>query len=511
MPERETYGGKNMELKTALEKLKELEKISYALRHAMGVLYVDGNTAAPKNSWRGRGETAAYLSELVYRQMENPETGEILDAILSRQDQVDEKTRRQAELLKESYDDIHLLPMEEYVGYRRLITESESVWHEAKVNNDFASFAPLLEKVIEFQKRIAALKGKGEKPAYDVLLDQYEKGTTMAALDPFFAAVREELTPLIREIAGKPGIGFDFQKHRWPIEQQRKFSEKIMALEGLNPDNCTLGETEHPFTDGFNKWDVRITTHYHEEDASYSMYSVLHEGGHALYELGVDDELQFSSLSGGVSMGIHESQSRFYENLIGRSRAFCKPLLAALKECFPEQMTGVDEESLYQGINRAQPSLIRTEADELTYPLHVMIRYEIEKRLIAGDLKVSELPQVWNEMYSKYLGIEVPDDRRGVLQDSHWSGGMFGYFPSYALGSAYGVQMLRRMEKEIDVWGSVEQGNLAPVTQWLREKVHRYGSLKKPQEILLGALGGPFDLKVYTGYLKEKYGKLYGV
>ena len=238
---------------------------------------------------------------------------------------------------------------------------------------------------------------------------------------------------------------------------------------------------------------------------------MLHEGGHALYELGVDDGLQFSSLSGGVSMGVHESQSRFYENLIGRSRAFCVPLLAALKEYFPEQMAGTDEEDLYRGINRSQPSLIRTEADELTYPLHVMIRYEIEKALISGEIKVSELPKIWNEMYRKYLGVQVPDDRRGVLQDSHWSGGSFGYFPSYALGSAYGVQMLRNMEKEIDVWTEVEQGNLASVIAWLGEKIHRYGSLKKPQEILPGAMGGPLDVKIYTGYLKDKFGKLYGV
>ena len=500
-----------MELKTALEKLKELEKSSYALRHAMAILYVDGNTAAPKNSWRGRGETIAYLSGLAYQAMVTPETGEVLDTILNSRDQTDEKTFRQAELFKEDYDDMHLLPMEEFVGYQRLLSEADAVWHEAKKNSDFASFAPLLEKIVDFQKRIAALKGNGEKPAYDVLLDRYEKGISTESLDPFFAAIREELTPLILEIAKKPGIGFDFQKHRWPVDLQRKFSERIMAIEGLNPDNCTIGETEHPFTDGVNKWDVRITTHYHEEDASCSLFSVLHEGGHALYELGVEDGLQFSNLSGGVTMGVHESQSRFYENLIGRSRAFCVPLLAALKEYFPEQMAGTDEEDLYRGINRAQPSLIRTEADELTYPLHVMIRYEIEKALISGEIKVSELPGIWNEMYWKYLGVRVPDDRRGVLQDSHWSGGMFGYFPSYALGSAYGVQMLRNMEKELDVWAAVEKGDLAPVTGWLREKIHRYGSLKKPQEILPDAMGGPLDVSIYIGYLKEKYGKLYGV
>ena len=500
-----------MELKTALEKLEALEKEFYALRHAMSVLYVDGSTAAPRNSWKGRAEALATLSGLQYQRMVNPETGEMLETILQNREAAGEKAGRKAELLKESYDDMHLMPLEEYTGYQRLLSESDAVWHEAKGKSDFESFAPVLEKVIDYNRRFAERKGAGRKAPYDVLLDSYEKGASMETLDPFFRTIREELTPLIREIAEKGPIGFDFRSRIWPVEQQRRFTERIMAIEGLNPDNCTVGETEHPFTDGMNKWDVRITTHYHEEDASQSMFSVIHEGGHALYELGVADDLQFSGLAGGVTMGIHESQSRFYENLIARSRAFCVPLLKVMRECFPEQTEGLDEESLYRGINRAQPSLIRTEADELTYPLHVMIRYEIEKEMIAGNLKTAELPGVWNGLYEKYLGVKVPDHRRGILQDSHWSGGMIGYFPSYALGSAYGVQMLRRMEADIDVWGPVAKGDLSGVTAWLGEKVHRYGSLKKPAEILQGAMGGPLDPRVYTGYLKQKYSELYGL
>ncbi len=500
-----------MELKTALEKLKALEKQAYALRHAASILYVDGNTAAPKNSWRGRGETLAYLSELGYQSMVTPETGEALETVLQHRDRVDEMTIRKAEELKEDYDDMHIMPLEEYAGYQKLLTEAEAVWHEAKLKSDYPAFAPLLEQLIAYQIRFAERKGGGEKPAYDVLLDTYEKGASMSMLDPFFQTIQEELTPLIKEISRRPQIGFDFRSRVWPVDQQRRFTEKLMALEGLNPDNCTVGETEHPFTDSTNKWDVRITTHYHEEDASESMFSVIHEGGHALYELGVADDLQFTCLAGGSTMGIHESQSRFYENLIARSRAFCTPLLPLMRECFPEQMKGVTEEELYQGINRSQPSLIRTEADELTYPLHVMIRYEIEKAIFAGDLKTAELPGVWNELYARYLGVTVPDDRRGILQDSHWGGGMFGYFPSYALGSAYGTQMLRRMEKDIDVWEQVANGDLSGVTAWLGEKVHQYGRLKKPQDILYGAMGGPLDPHVYTDYLKRKYSELYQV
>jgi carboxypeptidase Taq len=497
-----------MTLNEAVEKLNELEKASYALGHAQCVLYTDGDTVAPKNSWKGRGMALAYLSELMYKQLVNPETGEVLETILQHKDDTDEYTFRKAELMKEGYDDLHVLPMEEFVAWQELTNESSAVWHDAKEKSDWDMFAPYVEKIIANRRRYASLKAP-EKPAYDVLLDMYEKGATMESLNPFFRTLREELSPVIKEVAAREKPVPAFMKGPWPVSQQRLFSDKIMALEGLDPLNCTLGETEHPFTNNTNKWDVRITTHYYEEDPFFSMYSVIHEGGHALYELDGRDDLQFTSLAGGVTMGVHESQSRFYENLIGRSRAFCTPLLKIMKEVFPEQMKGVTEEELYSTINLSKPTLIRTEADELTYPLHVMIRYELEKAMIAGDLKVVDIPGEWNRMYREVLGIDVPDNRRGCLQDSHWSFGGIGYFPSYALGSAYGVQMLRQMEKETDVWDTVEKGNLAPVTAWLTEHIHQYGSLKKPQDLLPAAMGGPLDPAVYTGYLKDKFSKLY--
>ena len=497
-----------MTLEKAIEKLNELEKAAYALGHAQSILYTDGDTVAPKNSWKGRGLALSYLGELIYRQMVNPETGEVLETILQHKNETDEATFRRAELMKEGYDDLHVLPMEEYIAWQELTNESGAVWHDAKLKSDWDAFAPYLEKILANRRRFAALKAP-DKPAYDVLMDQYEKGATMAALDPFFRTLKEELSPVIKEVAAREKPVPAFMKGPWPVEQQRVFSTRIMELEGLDPLNCTLGETEHPFTNNTNKWDVRITTHYYEEDPFYSMYSVIHEGGHALYELDGRDDLQFTCLAGGVTMGVHESQSRFYENLIGRSRAFCTPLLKIMKEVFPEQMKNVTEEELYTTINLSKPTLIRTEADELTYPLHVMIRYELEKAMVSGDLKVADVPGEWNKMYRDVLGIDVPDHRRGCLQDSHWSFGGIGYFPSYALGSAYGVQMLRQMEKTVDVWGTVARGDLSPVTAWLTDKIHQYGSLKKPQDLLPAAMGGPLDPFVYTGYLKKKYTGLY--
>ena len=499
-----------MTLSEAIEKLNEIEKASYALGHAQSILYVDGDTVAPKNSWKGRGKALAYLGELTYRQMVNPETGEVLETILQHPGETDEITYRRAEVMKESYDELHVLPLEEYVAWQELTNEAGAVWHDAKEKSDWALFAPYLEKIIASRRRFASLKAPDQKP-YNVLLDQYEKGVTMESLDPFFHALRTDLAPVIREVAARKKPVPEFMKGSWPVAQQRLFSDKIMALEGIDPLNCTLGETEHPFTDGTNKWDVRITTHYHEEDPFSSMYSVIHEGGHALYELDVRDDLQFTCLAGGATMGIHESQSRFYENIIGRSRAFCTPLLKIMREVFPDRMKHVTEEELYSAINRAAPSLIRTEADELTYSLHVMIRYQLEKAMIAGDLAVKDIPGEWNRLYREFLGVDVPDDRRGALQDSHWSFGGIGYFPSYALGSAYGVQMLREMEKTVNVWDSVAAGNLAPVTAWLTERIHQYGSLKKPQDLLPAAMGGPLDPTVYTGYLRKKYSELYGL
>ena len=497
-----------MTLTEAIEKLNELEKASYALNHAQSILYTDGDTVAPKNSWKGRGKALAYLGELTYKQLVNPETGEVLETILQHKDETDELTFRRAEVMKESYDELHVLPLEEYVAWQELTNEASAVWHDAKGKSDWHMFAPCLEKMIAARRRFASLKNP-DKPAYDVLLDLYEKDITMAELDPFFRTLRKELSPVIREVAARKKPAPAFMKGPWPIANQREFSQKIMALEGLDPLNCTLGETEHPFTNNTNKWDVRITTHYYEEDPFFSMYSVIHEGGHALYELDVQDDLQFTCLAGGVTMGVHESQSRFYENLIGRSRAFCVPLLKIMKEIFPERMQNVTEDELYSAVNLSRPSLIRTEADELTYSLHVMIRYELEKAMIAGDLQVNDIPGEWNRLYKEVLGVEVPDDKRGCLQDSHWSFGGMGYFPSYALGSAYGVQMLRQMEKDIDVWGTVAKGDLSPVTAWLTGKIHQYGSLKKPHDLLPAAMGGPLDAAVYTEYLKTKFSSLY--
>ena len=493
-----------------LKDLHQLETTLHAYRHAMGVLLYDGETAAPRNSADGRGETLALLSGVEHDLLTRPATRALLAELTACQDGLDAKERRRVELLKKESDDLANEPVEEYMAYQALLAKAQAVWHDAKGRSDFAAFAPWLEKIVAYNRRFAGRKDPGKAP-YDVLLDTYEEGACMAQLDPFFRLLREELTPLILEISARPQPDVSFLHRRYPIERQRLFSARLMRMMDIDPDDCAIGETEHPFTDGYNIHDVRITTHYYEDDVASSMYSVIHEGGHALYELGSGAELEGTVLAGGSTMGIHESQSRFYENIIGRSPAFCQAILPVMRELFPENLQGVTDEMLYRAVNRAEPSLIRTEADELTYGMHVMVRYELEKGLIDGSLPVRDLPGEWNRLMKEALGVTVPDDRRGVLQDSHWSGGSIGYFPSYALGSAYGAQMLEAMQRDLDPFASVARGDLKPVTAWLRERIHRHGRSLKPAQLLLNATGAPFDPHRYTEYLKKKFSGIYGL
>lgn len=497
----------NINLNQALQQLELLQKKMYAYNAASSSLYLDSLTTAPKDTAEGRGIAMGILAGENQKLLTSPEVSSLLEFLSNHIEELSQLQRRQVEILKRNFDQMSRIPAEEYMEYAMLTNEASDIWHKAKENDDFEHFCPVLEKLVSFNKKFAGYYDPSKK-AYDALLNEYERGVDMEYLDQFFATIKEQLVPLIHEIQQAPQVDNSFLHRHYPLETQRKFSDYLMEILKLDRKHCTIGETEHPFTLNFNNKDVRITTHYQEDNLIFSMYSVIHEGGHAKYELGVRDELQYTCLSGGVSMGIHESQSRFYENIIGRSRPFIEFIFPKMQEFFPDQLGDVTAEQMYRAVNRVQPSLIRTEADELTYSLHVMIRYEIEKRLIEGTLEVKDVPSMWNQLYKEYLGVDVPDNRRGCLQDSHWSGGAFGYFPSYALGSAYGAQMLKNMEQEIDVWGPISQGDLSAVSGWLKERVHQYGSLMDPVDVVKNACG-EFDPTVYTEYLTQKYKKLY--
>ena len=496
-----------MELTEAVQHLELLQKKLYAYTCADSSLYLDAVTVAPKNTSEGRGVALSILAGERQKLMTCPETKALLEELGGHLDELDLVHRREVEELRRSCDQLTRIPADEYMAYSELTNRASDVWHKAKEQNDFASFCPVLQELVDYNRKFAGYYDATKKP-YDALLNEYERGVDMEMLDNFFATLRQTIVPLLQKIEQKPQIDDSFLHNYYPVDKQKAFADYIMEVMGLDRGHCGLGETEHPFTLEFNNKDVRITTNYDTHNVASSMFSVLHEGGHAMYELGIRDDLQYTCLAGGVSMGVHESQSRFFENLIGRSCPFVEAIYPKVQEFFPEQLGGISAEQFYRAINKAEPSLIRTESDELTYCLHIMVRYEIEKQLIGGTLEAKDVPAEWAKLYKEYLGIDVPTDREGCLQDSHWSGGSFGYFPSYALGNAYGAQMLHNMEQTVDVAGDSAKGDLSHIAGWLREKIHQYGGLMVPADVVKNACG-EFDPHYYTDYLTRKYTELY--
>ena len=497
-------------LNEALARLDEIEATVSAYSHAMGMLSLDAATAAPLGAAEGRGKTMAVLSKVVYELAACDDTRELIEYLSAHADELDAVRRRQVEIQKKSCEQLVRIPQEEYIAFNVLLNKAEGIWRVAKQENDFAAFAPILEEVVAFNKKFAGYYDAGKLP-YDALLNEFEEGLTMETLDGFFAELRQVIVPLVRAISEKPAPDTAFLEQSYPVEGQKKLAKYLMEVIGLDSNVCSIAESEHPFTLGFNTSDVRITTHYYECNPTFAISSTIHEGGHALYDLGVNPAYDGTCLGGGASMAIHESQSRFYENLIGRSLEFVELIFPKMQEIFPDQLKHVTAYDLYRALNKAMPSLIRTEADELTYALHIMVRYEVEKQLMDGTLAVKDVPAAWNRLYKEYLGVDVPSDSEGCLQDSHWSGGSIGYFPSYALGSAYGAQMKHVMEADIGpISAYIEKGDIAPITAWLREHIHTFGNFKKPAAIFEDACG-KFDPKYFADYLTEKYSRIYGL
>ena len=491
----------------AMSALRRMQHRLYAYEYALRAIEYDDATVAPADSSEGRGEAVEELSSTVYSLIADPQLPALLQK--AREGELTEQEAAEVRELQRRYDETSKIPAEEYAAFAKLTGTAQSVWTKAKRANDFAMFAPYLEKIVDTRRRWAAYFNPNEQP-YNVWLDQFEQGASMAQLDEFFTMLRGRIVPLLQKIKASPcQPRTDFLDQDWPLDKQRELAARVMALMGVDPSHCTLGESEHPFTTEFFKGDVRITTHYFPRDMASSLYSVVHESGHALYELHLADSLKYTCLASGSSMGVHESQSRLFENYVGRSEAFVHCLWPTLTELFPEQLKGVTEREFYCAINRAEPGLIRTEADELTYCLHIMVRYEIERQLLDGSLAVADLPAAWNAKMKEYLGVDVPDDTRGCLQDVHWAGGDLGYFPSYALGSAYGAQMMQNMSKTFDPYAEVAKGNLAPIASYLEEHIWQYGKGKQPAWLVQNACGGPFDPENFAQYLEHKYSDIY--
>lgn len=488
-----------------------LEELN-AIHAALTLFDWDNETLAPQNSSERTSRTMGVLSSCYQRLLTGENTGKKIEE-MKNQTNLCRKDKAIIRKLEKEREKLKAIPEKEYRYFSELTAISASKWSQAKMENNFSLFAPVLSDIIKMKRKFASYQIKeGENP-YDILLDEFEEGFTTEILDDFFERLKSEIIPLVKAVAEKNKIcpvnaGFLFQKY--DIEKQKKWSCWLAAYLGFDFSRGVLGESEHPFTTSLHKDDVRITTHYYENNLESAIFSTIHETGHALYELGNDDEVTQTPVSGG-SCGVHESQSRFYENILGRSRAFWKPLYPRLQKMFPKQLSEISFGQFLLAINRSEPGLIRTESDELTYCLHIIVRYELEKRLIAGELSVDALPEEWSKLYEEYLGITPENDAEGVLQDIHWAMGEFGYFPSYALGNAMASQIYHQMTKDLDVPGLLENQEMGKIAEYLRERIHKYGASKTMNEFLEDITGEPFNPQYYIDYLKKKYRGLYGL
>lgn len=482
-----------------------------AYQEALSLLYWDLRTGAPKKGIDLRSETIGTLSSELFALSTSDSFGELLSSLEAEKDGMDVVLRRSIEEARKEYDLSKKIPPEEYREFVVLQSKAESVWEDAKAASDFSLFEPYLEKLVATTKRMIGYWGEKNGSAYNTLLDQYEPGMTTEILDEVFGTLRGRIIALVQKIADsehKPETGFLFG--HFPKEAQRDFSFQVLEQLGYDFEAGRLDETVHPFMTTINRHDIRVTTKYDEKDFRTAVFGTIHECGHALYEQNLSEKLAGLPVETGASMGIHESQSLFFENFVGRNYKFWSSNFGLLKEYAAGQFEGVSVADYWRAINESKPSLIRIEADELTYALHIMIRYELEKGLFNGDVAVKDLPQLWNDKYEEYLGIRPTNDAEGVLQDVHWAGASFGYFPSYALGYMYAAQFKNAMLKDLPNYDELlEAGNVAPIREWLTEKVHQHGAVKKPLEILQDATGEGLNAEHLASYLEEKYSKIY--
>ncbi|WP_302328412.1 carboxypeptidase M32 [Salirhabdus salicampi] len=486
-----------------LSYMKEIESYNEAL----SLMFWDLRTNAPKKSVSLSSETIGFLSQKVHQLSTSEQMkGYIEDLKGTTENPIIKRAIFECE---KEYNRNMKIPNEEYKEYVQLQTKSEAVWEEAKEKSDFKMFQPYLQRLVDFNIKFANYWGY-DNHIYDALLDLYEPGVTVDVLDDVFPTLQNSIKPLLEAVINSPykpdtsSILVNF-----PRENQKAFSEEVLRQMGYDFHAGRLDETVHPFMVSLNPKDVRVTTRYNEQDFRIAVFGTIHEGGHALYEQNLDEKLYGTPLASGTSNGIHESQSLFWENFIARSEPFWNQQFDILKKYAPASISSMSKYDFYRAINEVKPSFIRVEADEMTYSLHIMLRYELEKALISGEISVNDLPSLWNEKMDKYLGIRPKNDQEGVLQDVHWAGGSFGYFPSYALGYMYGAQFLHAMNEQFQVNHAVENNDLRKIQQWLSDNIHKHGKMKKPLEILHDVTGEGLNPDYLVDYLKYKYKDIY--
>ena len=481
-----------------------------AYRLMLSTVSFDNDTIAPEKGDEYRNERIAFMDGELFA-LANDEN---YLKLLRQLNQCDDLTDTQKRIVRWNLADLEKMknvPRDFYEEFSHLMLESYVAWDKARDSKDYKMFEPYLLKLIEKSKEMLKYRETEQLKGYDVFLDDFEPGMNREKYDRFFNLIREKLVPLIRKIGQKEKIDDAFVYDFYPKDRQKEMMYRLLKYLDFDLKSGVLAETPHPYSNSLSKYDNRITTHYYENNLLSSIFSVIHETGHATYNHQVADELAETYAFDNMSSGMHESQSRLLENYLGRDRAFWEANFDSLKELFPQQLKDVDIDKFVRAANASCPSLVRTEADELTYPLHILIRYEIEKGIFDGTVDVNDLENIWNDKYEEYLGVRPSNAAEGILQDVHWSGASFGYFPTYALGSGYAAQFVAAMKKDLDVEKCMRENRFGEIKKWLEEHIHKYGGLYSPDEQIELATGEPFDPQYYIDYLTDKYTRLYGL
>lgn len=492
------------------EKLQEI----YHLGSALQVLHWDMEVFMPPKGAFNRAATISNLAGTLHEKFISKDFAALLKKAKSQLDAgklggVDSAIV--CELWRE-YERQKKLPVAFVKEMAQVCSEGHNIWIKAREKSDFKIFLPYLKKIVALKRKEAKLVGYKKSP-YDALLDTYESYATSEEISMIFEELKNFLVPFLKKISKAKGkVDPDIIKGNFPIEQQKKFNEEVAKKLGFDFEAGRLDTSVHPFSTGFHPNDVRMTTRFKKDDLSYSFFSTIHETGHALYEQGLNADHFGTPIGEAISLGIHESQSRMWENMVARSKNFWKYFFPKLQSQFSKPFEKMKFDDFYRAINFVQSSLIRTEADEVTYSLHIILRFEIEKELIEGSIEVEDLPKIWNAKMKEYFGVKVPSDAMGVLQDTHWSGGGIGYFPTYALGNLYAAQFWSTAKKDIiNLEKEIAAGEFGHLREWLREKIHIHGKMFSADGLVREVTGEPLTSQYFIDYLKKKYGEIYGI
>ena len=492
------------ELRTRLAEIADLSRV-------IGLLFWDQRTMMPPTAAPARAEQLATLNRITHERFVSEEIGRLLEEARPEEESLEYESVEASHIrvARRDYEKARRVPPELRAEMVRTAALALPAWEQARRTSDFSAFLPHLERTLELRRKYVACFDKADED-YDILLDDYEPGMKTAEVRAVFDILKRELTPLVAAVAEHAeAVDDSCLAGPFPAAGQKAFEMKVLDAFGFTPESWRIDETVHPFASNGGIGDIRLTTRYREHELS--VFASMHEFGHGLYEHGIAPELERTLLCRGVSLGLHESQSRMWENLVGRSRPFWRHFFPALRQEFPS-LAGVDAEGFYRAVNKIESSPVRIEADEVTYNMHIILRFELGQELLAGSLAPADVPEAWNAKMAGYLGIEVPDIADGVLQDMHWAGGHVGYFSTYTLGNVISIQIWERLKLDLpDVDGRIEAGDFAALREWLREHLHRLGRMFTPKETLERVVGGPLDPGPYVAYLKAKADDLYGL